>query len=87
MFRQFPDVFQSSYKALLWVQQYPEGIKIIPKTSKKSREYPEMNKKVKLAIKSQQLARNMKKNKKKNFLKFTFLRVSKSSPKPAKIAE
>ena len=49
-----------------------EGIKIIPKTIKNSRGIPEMNEKVKLAIKRQQLARNMKKigeksKKKKDF--------------------
>ena len=52
-----------------------EGIKIIPKTIKNSRGIPEMNEKVKLAIKRQQLARNMKKigeksKKKKIFLSF-----------------
>ena len=45
----------------LQLETHSEGIKIIPKTRKNSRGIPEMNEKVKLAIKSQQLARNMKK--------------------------
>jgi hypothetical protein len=61
---QFPDVFLSSYKPLLWASQYLEthskGIKIIPKTTKNSRGIPEMAEKVYLTIKRQQLARNMK---------------------------
>ena len=40
---------------------HSEGIKIIPQTSKNSRGIPDINEKVKLAIKRQQLARNMKK--------------------------
>ena len=41
-----------------------KGIKITPKTRKSSKVIPEMAEKVRLAITRQQLARNMKKNKK-----------------------
>ena len=61
----FPDVFLLPYKALLWVLQslemHSKGIKIIPKTRKNSKMIPEISEKVRLAIKRQQLARNIKK--------------------------
>ena len=53
------------------LETHSEGIKIIPKTSKNSRVIPERAEKVRLAITSQQLARNMKKNQKNgNFFLF-----------------
>jgi hypothetical protein len=52
-----------------------ERIEIIPKTRKNSRGIPEMAEKVRLAIKRQQLARNMKKigeKSKKTMIYFNF---------------
>ena len=45
----------------LQLETHSEGIKIIPKTRKNSRMIPEISEKVRLAIKGQQLARNIKK--------------------------
>ena len=61
----FPDVFLLPYKALLWAPQlletHSKGLKTILKTRKNSRMIPEISEKVRLAIKRQQLARNIKK--------------------------
>ena len=43
------------------LETHSEGIKIIPKTSKNSKVILEIAEKVRLAIKGQQLARNIKK--------------------------
>ena len=66
----FPITVKSPIKARI-VALDSKSIKIIPKTSKNIRGIPDMNEKVKLANKRQQLARNMKKigekSKKKRF--------------------